>query len=235
MSGESEEKTVLVVEDDPAIRETLRVWLGRSGFRVLFAVDGPEGLEAFRTERPDLIVLDIMLPGLDGLEVCRRIRESSDVPIVMLSAQSDYSDKVNGLDVGADDYLAKPFHPRELVARVRARLRRRVPGLASSEGDSVSYQNIRLDLKNFVASHQSGPVPLTRTEFGILHLLASNPGASFTRERILNHLRGYDFEGEIRTVDSHVRNLRGKLKRIGYQDGLIESVWGVGYRLPRDL
>lgn len=226
---------ILVVEDDPAIRETLRVWLGNSGFSVVFADTGPGGLQAFRTESPDLMILDVMLPEMDGLEVCRKVREKSNIPILMLSAQGEFSDKILGLELGADDYLAKPFHPKELIARIRAQLRGR--GLAEKEsslqGLQVSYGDLDLNSESYIASFAGKAMDLTRTEFGILFLLASNPGATFSRDRILTHLWGNDFQGEERTVDSHVRNLRHKLKKYGCLGGLVESVWGVGYRLPK--
>jgi DNA-binding response OmpR family regulator len=225
---------ILVVEDDSATRETLRIWLDKSGFTPIFADTGPNGLQAFLTEKPDLVILDIMLPGMDGLEVCRKIRQTSTLPIVMLSARDDFTDKIMGLEVGADDYLAKPFHPQELVARVRAQLRRQDLDKEVQEGEqSVSYGEFLLDVQGHFATFREESLGLTPTEFGIFQLLASNPGSTYSRDRIIEFLWGEDFQGENRTVDSHVRNLRHKLKGCGFPDGLLESVWGVGYRLPR--
>lgn len=224
-----------MVEDDPGTRETVRVWLTQAGFQVLSASDGPQGLQSYLTERPDLVVLDLRLPGMDGLEVCRRIRQQSAVPIIMLSAQGESSDRILGLELGADDYLGKPFDPKELIARVRAQIRGR--GLSQSvhhrKMTVVDYGELQLDLDRHVARLKSEELNLTRTEFGILHLLVSNQGSAFSRERILRHLWGDEIRGDERTVDSHVRNLRGKLRELGFVKGLVESVWGVGYRVPR--
>jgi len=226
---------ILVVEDDAATRETLRVWLTRSGYTVVFAVDGPQGYQAFLTEKPDLIVLDIMLPGMDGLEICRKVREKSPIPILMLSAQDEFSDKILGLEVGADDYLAKPFHPKELIARIRAQLRRRDLDQAAQEEDVevVEHGDLQLDQNSHRALYKGEPLKLTKTEFRILFFLLSNVGASLERERILEYLWGQDFDGEARTVDSHVRNLRKKLTDAGLSPEFVESVWGVGYRIPK--
>jgi two-component system alkaline phosphatase synthesis response regulator PhoP len=227
---------ILVVEDDAATRETLRVWLTRSGYRVVFAVDGPQGFQAFLTEKPDLMVLDVMLPGMDGLEICRKVREHSAIPVLMLSAQDDLSDKILGLEVGADDYLAKPFHPKELIARIRAQLRRREFEQVSrdSEPDTVSHGALMLDRGSYRATYDGSMVKLTKTEFKILFFLLSNVGATLEREKILVYLWGQDFDGEERTVDSHVRNLRQKLHKAGLPGDFIESVWGVGYRISKD-
>lgn len=226
---------VLVVEDDFATRETIRVWLSKSGFKVILAADGPQGLQAQLTERPDIIVLDIMLPGLDGYEICRRIRGRSNVPILMLSAQGEATDRILGLELGADDFLPKPFEPKELVARIRARLRgRKLASEEPSGPDSyVEYGTIRLNSEAHTVFIGDDELSLTKTEFGILHLLIANAGAAMSREKIITLLFGDDFEGEERTIDSHVRNLRAKLKKAGFRKGLVESVWGVGYKLPR--
>lgn len=224
---------ILVVEDDPATRETLRIWLDRSGFRPIFADSGPRGMQAFLTEKPNLMIVDIMLPGMDGLELCRRIRRDSSLPILMLSARDDFTDKILGLEMGADDYMSKPFHPPELIARVRAQLRRRDLDGKHTDDETLTYGDFFLDIGGHLATYKGESIGLTPTEFGVFQLLASNPGSTFSRERIIDFLWGEDFQGETRTVDSHVRNLRHKLKGCGFQEGLLESVWGVGYRLPR--
>ena len=177
-----------------------------------------------------MVILDIMLPGLDGFELCRKIRQRSFVPILMLSARDDFTDKILGLEMGADDYLAKPFQPQELIARVRAQLRRS-QFEASAPSDFIDYGDFRLDLEARRVTYQDEELGLTPTEFRLFHLLASSPGATFSRERIIEYLWGDDFDGGVRTIDSHARNLRGKLK--SYEDGLIESVRGVGYRVIR--
>ena len=223
---------ILVVEDDPATRETLRIWLKKSGFNPVFAENGPDGLQAFLTEKPQMIILDVMLPGIDGLDLCRKIRQTSSLPILMLSARDDFTDKILGLEMGADDYLAKPFQPQELIARVRAQLRRRQLDDSQDE-ETIEYGEFRLEIEGRSATYRSEPLGLTPTEFRIFQLLASSPGATLSRERIIEALWGEDFDGEVRTVDSHARNLRHKLKGCGFADGLIESVWGVGYRLPK--
>ncbi len=221
---------ILVVEDDSVTRETLRIWLKKSGFNPVFAESGPHGLQAFLTEDPQMVILDIMLPGIDGLELCRKIRRKSAVPILMLSARDDFTDKILGLEMGADDYMAKPFEPQELIARVRAQLRRRQ--LDDSPQQEVTvYGEFRLDSEALIATYQDQALSLTPTEFRIFRLLASSPGAAFSRERIIEYIWGDHFDGDVRTVDSHARNLRAKLKE--HEDGLIESVWGVGYRLAR--
>ena len=201
---------ILVVEDDSAIRETLRVWLNRSGFNTLFAVKGSDGLQAFRREKPDLVILDVMLPEIDGLEFCKRIREFSTAPVLMLSALGEATDRILGLEVGADDYLCKPFNPNEIVARVRALLRRSRFSRQSDpmEKSAVTYGELRLDPDGHVARWQGEPLQLTPLEFDIFHLLVSNPGSTITREKFLNKVWGDDNVGDHRTVDSHIRNLR---------------------------
>ena len=223
---------ILVVEDDPATRETLRIWLKKSGFSPIFAENGPTGLQAFLTEKPQMLILDVMLPGMDGLELCRKIRQSSTVPILMLSARDDFTDKILGLEMGADDYLAKPFQPQELIARVRAQMRRRQRDIVE-DVEVLEYGDFRLELEGRSVTFRDEQLALTPTEFRIFQLLAASPGATLSRERIIESLWGEEFDGEVRTVDSHARNLRHKLKGCGFVDGLIESVWGVGYRLPK--
>lgn len=227
---------ILVVEDDSAIRETLRVWLNRSGFSTLFAVKGSDGLQAFRREKPDLVILDVMLPEIDGLEFCKRIREFSTAPVLMLSALGEATDRILGLEVGADDYLCKPFNPNEIVARVRALLRRSKFSRAdemSAEKRAVVYADLRLEPDGHLAHWKGSPLQLTPLEFDILHLLVSNPGSTITREKFLNKVWGEDSLGDHRTVDSHIRNLRKKVRKAGCPPSMIESVWGVGYRVPR--
>jgi len=221
--------TVLVVEDNPNTLDLVRLYLERDGHRVLTARDGLTALRLFHQEAPDLIVLDLMLPGLDGMEVCRRVREESEVPIIMLTARAEEEERLAGLELGADDYVTKPFSPRELSARVRAVLRRvqreplpREPVL--QRGDLV------VDLRKRAVFLAGRRVHLTPTEFRILALLAREPGRAFTRDEILDRAFGDHFEGFDRTVDAHISNLRRKLGDDPRSPRYIQTVYGVGYR-----
>lgn len=217
-------KTILLVDDENQIIEICRDYLQAAGFDVLCARDGPDGLAAARRQRPDLIVLDLMLPGMDGLDVCRELRRASDVPIIMLTARVEEADKLIGLELGADDYLTKPFSPRELVARVRTVLRR---AAGNSPSEIIHIGDLRLDRANYHASTPAGQIPLTPTEFEILATLAGQPGRIFTRAQLLVAVRGVSFESYERAIDSHIRNLRRKLEPY---DSII-TVHGVGYKL----
>jgi two-component system alkaline phosphatase synthesis response regulator PhoP len=219
-------RTVLVVDDEPRIVDLVRLYLEREGFRVVAAADGEEAIAANAREAPDLIVLDLMLPRLDGLEVCRRIRRTSDVPIVMLTARDDDVDVVVGLEVGADDYVAKPFNPRALVARVRAVLRR--AGTAGSGSRPYECGPLTVDPRRREATVGGRRVELRPREFDLLAALAREPGIVLTREALLEDVWGTDFPGETRTVDVHVAELR---KKLGADGPTIETVRGYGYRL----
>lgn len=226
---------ILVVEDDPALRELLTYNLEQAGFAVLSAGDGRTALEVAQRDRPDLVVLDLMLPGLDGLEVCRRLRRTSAVPILILSARREEVDRVLGLELGADDYLTKPFSPRELVARVRAILRRAGPGVpaegGSGEGAGVlTFGPLVIDPGAHRVSLAGREVGLTPTEFRLLLVLASNPGRVLSRQELLEQLWGTPALGELRTVDVHVLHLREKLGESADSPGFIQTVRGVGYR-----
>jgi DNA-binding response OmpR family regulator len=221
-------KSILVVDDDPKIVEIVSLYLKREGYRVLAAYDGRQALEMAREKRPDLIVLDLMLPGLDGMDVCRLLRDESDVPILMLTARASDEDKLRGFDVGADDYLTKPFNPRELVARVRAILRR-------AEGEQEPPRDLRFgDLEINVMRHEvrlrGSPVNLTPTEFRILTTMAQEPGRAFSRVELLERAFGYDYEGLERTVDVHIMNIRRKIEPEPRRPRYIVTVPGVGYR-----
>ncbi|MDG9678550.1 response regulator transcription factor [Micromonospora sp. DH14] len=222
------EGRVLVVEDDFSIREVTALGLRRAGFRVDTAVDGRQALAAFRAHPVDLIVLDIMLPGLDGLEVCREIRRSSQVPILMLTARTDTIDVVVGLECGADDYLRKPFDLPELVARVRSVLRRvNVPAAATV----IEVDGLEIDPGGFVVRQRGREVTLTATEFRLLLELARRPGQVFTRELLLDLVWNYDFLGDSRLVDVAVQRLRAKIEDDPAQPRLIRTVRGAGYKL----
>ena len=225
--------TVLLVEDDPGVVEIARTYLAHDGHNVLVANDGLEGLRLARENDPDLLVLDLMLPKLNGEEVCRVLREESDVPIVMLTARYSEEDRLAGLDLGADDYITKPYSPRELCARVRAVLRR----VARQDGEGqeqtvVRYRDITVDQDQRVASIGERDLSLTPTEFRLLVMFVSDPGRTFTRDQIIDRAFGYDFDGFDRTVDAHVSHLRRKLEAEG-EPRYIHTVYEVGLQVWR--
>ena len=222
--------TVLIVEDDPYTVDLVRLYLGRDGHKVLAAADGLEGLNLAREAHPDLVVLDLMLPGLDGMEVCRILREESEVPIVMLTARVEEEDRVAGLDLGADDYIIKPFSPRELAARVRAVLRRTDRDALERGPAELAYGDISVNLRRRTAYVKRAQVRLTPTEFRLLVSLMREPDRVFTRDQIIDRVFGYDFDGFDRTVDAHVSNLRRKLEADPDKPCYIHTIYGVGYR-----
>jgi DNA-binding response OmpR family regulator len=220
---------VLVVDDEDHIVELARIYLTREGYEVEGVGDGSQALARFGQIKPDLVVLDIMLPGADGLEICKEIRKLSQVPIIMLTARDEVTDKVVGLEVGADDYLTKPFHPQELVARAKALLRR-----ARVEPDApklIRAGKLEVDLERHEVRYEQAKVQLRPKEFDLLTLLARHPGRVFQRSELLDLVWGYDFPGYTRTVDVHVQQVREKLAAAGVKEPSIETVWGVGYRL----
>ena len=219
---------VLFVEDDRSIREVTRLALEQAGFRVTACGDGRQGLEVFARERFDLVLLDVMLPGLDGLEVCREIRRADRTPIIMLTARTDTVDVVVGLELGADDYVSKPFQPAELVARMRAVLRR---GQATDAQAVLHAGEIEIDEAAFRATRGSRELSLTATEFRLLCELARRPGQVFTREMLLERVWGYDFLGDSRLVNVAIQRLRAKVEVDPAHPVLITTVRGVGYRL----
>jgi len=223
-------KTVLVVEDEASLASTLSYNFRKNGFNVISAADGVEGLQAARREHPDLVVLDLMLPKMDGLEVCRRLRASSDVPILMLTAKGEELDRVVGLELGADDYLAKPFSMRELLARVRALLRRSSGRAAAEDASRISAGPLELDLRGRTVTCEGSEVALKPKEFDLLFYLAKHAGQVFTREQLLEHVWGYEFFGGSRTVDVHMRWLREKIERNPGQPRYLMTVRGVGYK-----
>lgn len=224
--------TIAIVEDEPNIVELVKYNLDREGYRTIAANDGRKGLELIRQELPDLVILDLMLPELDGITVCKLLRAdvtTKSIPIIILTAKSEEADRVLGLEMGADDYVTKPFSPRELVARVRAVLRRS-GNIEDGEPDIMEIGDIRMDLRQHLVKVRGEEVELTPKEFDFLKLLLLNPGRAFTREFLLEHLWGYEYFGDTRTVDVHVRRLRQKIEGDAAEPLYLETVRGVGYR-----
>ncbi|HXF61036.1 MAG TPA: response regulator transcription factor [Caldilineaceae bacterium] len=219
-------ETVLLIEDEAKIARTLRLYLEQAGYHVPVVYDGAEAMAAFRTERPDLVILDLMLPHVDGWEICRQIRQSSSVPIIMLTARSEETDRIVGLELGADDYVTKPFSPREVVARVRAVLRR-------SQGQVQALLragDVTVDLDRYTATVGGRPLDLTRYEFLILAALVRDPGRVLTRMQLLDQLGEAAYAGYERVIDQHIKNLRTKLGDDARRPRYIATVYGVGYK-----
>ena len=222
------ERTIVVVEDDASIADLLDLYLRRDGFRVLLADNGDDGLEIIERESPVLVILDIGLPGVDGLEVCRRLRAKSKVPVLFLTARDDEVDRILGLEMGADDYVTKPFSPREMVARVKAVLRRTEDsGPAADTAPTFKIDDLEVDMARREARRGGRPVALATREFDLLAHLAANKGIVRSRAQLLESVWGIDWYGDERTVDVHIRQLRKKLG----EDLALATVWGVGYRL----
>jgi two-component system alkaline phosphatase synthesis response regulator PhoP len=221
-------KTVLVVEDEVNIARLVRDYLRQAGFDVLEASDGPGALHLARAERPDMIVLDLGLPGMDGYDVTRELRASSSVPIIMLTARSEESDRVVGLELGADDYIVKPFSPRELVARIRAVLRRADATVGGAE--IVRTGTLIIDIPKMTVSVDGADVELTSSEFDILVALARQPGRVYTRAQLLDAIHGVSFESYERSVDAHIKNIRRKVEADPKHPALVLTVYGVGYK-----
>jgi two-component system alkaline phosphatase synthesis response regulator PhoP len=226
-------ETVLVVDDEPKIVKQARDYLEKGGFRVVTAADGKMALALARHERPDLVVLDLNLPEMDGLDVCRALRRESDVPIIMLTARVQETDRLIGLELGADDYITKPFSPRELVARVRAVLRR-VRGGVHQPG-LIRVGDLEIDLQGHRVTRAGEPIRLTRTEFNLLATLAQHPGQTFTRAQLLDRLHGVAYEGFDRSVDAHIKNLRRKLETDPAEPRYVLTVYGIGYRFTDEV
>ena len=217
---------MLVVDDDPALAEMLGIVLRTEGFEPSFVADGDRALAAFRSTKPDLVLLDLMLPGTDGLDVCRQIRSESGTPIVMLTARSDTVDVVLGLECGADDYIVKPFKPKELIARMRARLRRN----DTQSAEMLTIGDLTIDVAGHVVSRDGEPIALTPLEFDLLAALARKPGHVFTREQLLEQVWGYRHAADTRLVNVHVQRLRAKIEHDPERPVLVVTVRGVGYK-----
>jgi len=224
-------RTILVVDDNPKIVEVLEAYLRADGFDVVTAADGPAALAAVQERRPDLALLDIMLPGIDGLELTRRFQREHDLPVILVTARIEEIDRLIGLEVGADDYIGKPFSPREVVARVKAVLRRLDHTPSSSASEPLRVGDLAVDLDGRSVQLAGSPVALTRTEFDLLATLGAHPGRVYSRMQLMEAAQGFAFEGYERTIDAHVKNLRRKLGDDPKTPRYIQTVFGVGYKL----
>jgi len=223
--------TILIIEDEPELVKVLRSYLEQAGFHVLTAYRGDTGLSTWEHKRPDLVLLDLNLPGMDGLDVAREIRRKSDTPIIMLTARVEETDQLIGLELGADDYIPKPFSPRVVIARVRALLRRSETTPQATQ--VLHIQDLEIDQDAHTVTRQGVPIELTPTEFNLLAALAAQPGRAFTRLQLLENSQGSAYEGYERTIDAHIKNLRAKLEIDPKNPRYIETVFGVGYRFSR--
>jgi DNA-binding response OmpR family regulator len=220
--------SVLIVDDDVKLVQLLKTYFDKAGFITYSANDGLDALQVVREKKPDIMVLDLMLPGLDGWDVCRRIRRDNDIPIIMLTARDEESDRLVGLEIGADDYVTKPFSPKEVVARAKVILRRSHKEVVRHE--LIKVGSLTIDLERHQVMQESQIVELTPTEFKLLELLAANAGKVFSRLQIVEQTQGYTFEGYERTIDAHVKNLRRKLERNPKEPQYILTVYGIGYK-----
>lgn len=225
---------VLIADDDPNVHQSLNAYFRREGYQTLSAYDGEEAVRVARQSRPDIAILDIMMPKADGLDACREIRKNSNLPIIMLTAKTEEFDKLLGLELGADDYITKPFSPREVLARVKAVLRRLHEFKDAGKGTHLVVCNLDIDMSAFQVRLDGQPIPCTPKEIEILWTLAGNPGMVFSREHLLQSIWGYDFLGDTRAVDSHIKRIRAKLCKEG-NPWDIRTVWGVGYRFEADV
>ncbi len=221
---------ILVVDDDINICELVRLYLEKDGYEVLTSHDGKDALKLFDKEKPDLCILDIMLPGMDGVSLCREIRKTEDVPVIMLTAKGETFDKVLGLEMGADDYIVKPFDARELVARVKAVIRRYDKDKKEDESKTVSYNNIEINLTTYELKLNGEMVETPPKEMELIYFLASHPNCVFTREQLLEKVWDFDYYGDSRTVDVHIKRLRQKLSVCENENWELKTVWGVGYK-----
>ena len=230
---------VLLVDDDPSIIEVLKLYFEKEGYQVVTCMQGDKAFAVFNTSKPDIIILDLMLPGTDGNDICREIRKTSDVPIIMLTARTDTLDKIIGLELGADDYIPKPFEPKEVLARVKAVLRRTerrdnpqtAPAEEEKNTDIITYPGFSVDKIRYVVTVDGNEIYMPPKELELLFFLASNPNRVFTREQLLENVWGYDFYGESRTVDVHIKRIREKIENPDReQNWCIKTVWSKGYK-----
>ncbi|MBE5759618.1 MAG: response regulator transcription factor [Clostridiales bacterium] len=219
---------VLMIDDDVNIAKIVKLNLEKEGYNAFVANDGETGLAIIEAEDPDLVLLDIMMPGMDGMEVLRRIRKDKTTPVIMLTAKDDTFDKVLGLELGADDYITKPFDSKELMARIKAVIRRSAQNAPEEEDETVRYPNLEISLANYSVKYRGNKLEMPPKELELLYFLASHPGKVFTREQLLRQVWEFDFYGDSRTVDVHIKRLREKLN--GEEKWEIKTVWGVGYK-----
>lgn len=220
---------MLIADDNRQITSILEEYAKNEGFEVKIAYDGKAAVEAFNKDNPDIVLLDVMMPQMDGFEVCREIRKLSNVPIIMITARGEDFERIMGLDIGADDYIVKPFSPGEVMARVRAIMRRLTP--IDIKNDQVfTYDNLKIDMDHYTVTINNKNISLTKKEIEILWTLATNRNKVFTRDNLLNSLWGYDYYGDNRTVDSHIKRLRSKLDEFEHGNWEIKTIWGVGYK-----
>lgn len=220
---------VLVVDDDSHIVELIKLYLEKEGFTVITANNGKAAIDKFKSESPDIMILDVMMPEMDGWDVCREIRKSSNTPIIMLTAKGETFDKVLGLELGADDYMVKPFETKELIARVKAVLRRSEAN-APAKQDELNFTNLSINISNYELKINGKIMEIPPKELELLHFLASHPNRVFTREQLLEEVWGFDYFGDSRTVDVHIKRLREKLELVTDADWQLKTVWGVGYK-----
>jgi two-component system OmpR family response regulator len=223
-------KKILIVDDDPHIREVIIFTLEKSGMKTVQAANGTEALQIFATQNPDLVVLDISMPELDGLEVCKRLRKKSDTPILFLSSRDDEIDKIIGLEIGGDDYMTKPFSPRELLARINAILKRMTPQSASVQKEKTTHGKVTIDAISYTALCSDGKISLTATEFMLLQALFRHADKVFTRDELMDHAYGANITVSDRTIDSHIRRIRSKFADLHVND-VISTNHGIGYKL----
>lgn len=226
---------VLIVDDNPDIREVLGTYAAKEGFEPITAKDGFEALDLFRKTSPAVILLDVMMPGMDGYRVCERIRSESDVPIILITAKGEDYERVMGLDIGADDYIVKPFNANEVMARVRAVLRRMARVEQKEEKKILSISNLTINIESYSVYVGAEKLPLTKKEVETIWILAENPSKVFTRDNLLDSLWGQDYFGDSRTVDSHIKRLRAKLDKVDHPDWEIKTIWGLGYKLELNV
>ncbi len=221
--------TILIADDNRQITSILEEYAKKEGFTTKVAFDGREALELFQQNQPDLVLLDVMMPVMDGFEVCREIRKQSNVPVIMITARGEDFEKIMGLDIGADDYIVKPFSPGEVMARVRAILRR-ITQTEGQQQQSFTFANLKINLDDYIVTINDTTISLTKKEIELLWTLATNKNKVFSRDNLLNSLWGYDYFGDNRTVDSHIKRLRAKLEAEHHEEWEIRTIWGIGYK-----
>lgn len=222
-------KNILIADDNMEIIKILKPYIEKEGFEVIFALDGEEAILKFKHYNPELMLLDIMMPVMDGFEVCNRIRKESNTPIIMITAKSEDADKILGLNSGADDYIIKPFSPGEVVARIKAVLRRITP-VSNKETSIITYQPLEIDINNYSVKLEGENLNLTKKEMEVLWMLAASPNKIIKRDELLDNIWGVDYFGDTRTIDTHIKKIRAKLKLEGQYNWDIKTIWGIGYK-----